>query len=313
MGMLLFVIRRVLSAIPAVIGVTILVFGAIKLVPGDPVRIRARGRMNEDQIAEAREELGLNDSVFEQYADFVTGIFHGDLGTSITQGVPVAGVIFDKMAPSLFLLVYAVILSVSIALPLAFIAVARRGTIVDHIIKTGGVIGFAMPSFWIGLLLILALGLYLRMFPIAGYGEGFLGHLYHLFLPSLTIAISLAPILVQSLRASMLEVLDMEFVEVARAKGLSEMRILYAHVVRNALIPFITVLSANISFLLSGTVTIEYLYAVPGLGSHLLRAISYRDYPTVQGVVLVFAVFVVIVNILADVAYAVVDKRVTHK
>jgi len=167
-----------------------------------------------------------------------------------------------------------------------------------------------MPPFWIGLLVMLFFGLWLGWFPIAGFGHGLVGHAHHMFLPSLTIALFLAPILVQSLRSSMLDILATDYVEVARAKGLSEWRILLKHVLRNALIPAITVLAVNISWLVSGAVIVEYVFSLPGLGSLLVRSVGFRDYPVIQGISLIFAVIVVVVNLLADLSYMLVDRRV---
>jgi peptide/nickel transport system permease protein len=199
---------------------------------------------------------------------------------------------------------------VQFAVPLALIAAFYRNRWPDQVIRLGSIVGFAMPSYWIGLLLMLCFGLWLGWFPISGLGDGALEKLHHLFLPSLTISLFLGPILVQSLRSSMLDVLTSEYIEVARAKGLSEWRILIKHVLRNALIPVITVLAVNISWLLSGAVIVEYVFGLPGLGSLLVRSVGYRDYPLIQGLSLVFAALVVIVNLLADLSYMLVDRRV---
>jgi peptide/nickel transport system permease protein len=171
-------------------------------------------------------------------------------------------------------------------------------------------IGFAMPSFWVGLLLMLLLGLLLNLFPVSGYGEGFSGHLHHMFLPALTIVFYLTPVLVQSLRAALLEVMTADYIEVARAKGLSDRQIMVKHVLRNAMIPVVTILAINVGWLISGAVIVEYVFALHGLGSVLVRAVSLRDYPLVQGLALVFAVIVVMVNLAADIAYMVIDKRI---
>ena len=183
----------------------------------------------------------------------------------------------------------------------------------DHGIRLAGMIGFAMPPFWVGLLLILFFGLTLRWFPISGYGDGFIEHLWHLFLPSVTIALFLAPMLVQSLRSAMLDVMTAEYIEVARAKGLSRRRIVFKHVLRNALIPLITVLAVNIGWLLSGAVVVEYVFAFPGLGSLLVRAVGFRDYPVIQGLSLVFAVIVMAINLMADLSYMAIDRRVLRR
>ena len=237
----------------------------------------------------------------------------GDLGVSIVQKAAVSDIVGERLGPSLFLLAYSAVLALLIALPLAIIAALRAERPVDHGIRLAGMIGFAMPPFWVGLLLILFFGLTLRWFPISGYGDGFIEHLWHLFLPSVTIALFLAPMLVQSLRSAMLDVMTAEYIEVARAKGLSRRRIVFKHVLRNALIPLITVLAVNIGWLLSGAVVVEYVFAFPGLGSLLVRAVGFRDYPVIQGLSLVFAVIVMAINLMADLSYMAIDRRVLRR
>jgi peptide/nickel transport system permease protein len=245
-----------------------------------------------------------------QYLSFLKNIFAGDLGTSLIQKAPVATLVTEKLWPTIMLLVFSTVLSVLIAVPLSLVAAFKRNTLTDAAIRLGSIFGFAMPSYWIGLLLMLFFGLLLGWLPISGLGETPLDYLRHLFMPSLTIALFLGPILLQSLRSSMLDVLTSEHVEVARAKGLSEWRILMKHVLRNALIPVITVLAVNISWLLSGAVVVEYVFGLPGLGSLLVRSVGYRDYPLIQGLAFVFGVLVVIVNLLADLSYMLIDRRV---
>jgi peptide/nickel transport system permease protein len=305
-----YILGRLVQMVPVVLGVVLIAFLTIQLVPGDPVRIMLHGRATEDVIAAAHARLGLDQPIPVQFGRFVGNALQGDLGTSIIQQAPVTAIILERLGPSLFVLTYSALIAVLLAVPLAILSAARHDRPIDHAIRIGGMIGFAMPPFWMGLLLMLLFGLTLGLFPISGYGRGFLGHVVHLTLPSVTIAVFLAPILIQSLRGSMLEVMTADYVEVARAKGLSERRILIKHVLRNALIPAITVLAVNIGWLLSGAVIVEYVFSVPGLGSLLVRAVGFRDYPVIQGLALVFAMLVVIVNLLADLAYMLVDRRV---
>ena len=260
-----------------------------------------------------RWRLGLDQPLPVQFARFVWNALHGDLGISIIQKASVTAIVGERLEASVFLLTYSALIAVALALPLALVAANRRDRPIDHAIRIGGMIGFAMPPFWMGLLLMLFFGLTLGLFPIAGYGKGFLGHLVHLTLPSLTIALFLAPILIQSLRAAMLDVMTADYIEVARAKGLSERRILVKHVLRNALIPTITVLAVNIGWLLSGAVIVEYVFSIPGLGTLLVRAVGFRDYPVIQGLAVVFAMLVVTVNLLADLIYILVDRRVLRE
>ncbi len=310
--MLRFIIGRVVQMIPVLIGVSLVSFLGIHLVPGDPIQIMLMGRATPETIAKLHTELGLDRPLWEQYLSFVGNALQGDLGRSLVQKAPISTLVADALVVSLYLLAYGAVLSVLIAVPLAMWAAVRRDHLADHGIRLIGMIGFAMPPFWIGLLLMVFFGLQLGWFPIRGFGEGQLGHLYHLFLPALTMALFLAPILIQSLRSSILEVLEADYIEVARAKGLSPARILCKHVLRNAAIPVITVLAVNVGFLLSGAVIVESVFTIHGLGSQLVRSVSFRDYPTVQSLALVFAVIVMGVNLLADLAYLAIDRRVAR-
>jgi peptide/nickel transport system permease protein len=296
-----------------ILGVTLFAFLTIQLVPGDPIRIMLHGRATDEVVAAAHQRLGLDQPLPVQFARFVWNALHGDLGISIIQKASVTEIVGERLEASVFLLTYSALIAVALALPLALVAASRRDRPIDHAIRIGGMIGFAMPPFWMGLLLMLFFGLTLGLLPIAGYGKGFLGHLVHLTLPSLTIALFLAPILIQSLRAAMLDVMTADYIEVARAKGLSERRILVKHVLRNALIPTITVLAVNIGWLLSGAVIVEYVFSIPGLGTLLVRAVGFRDYPVIQGLAVVFAMLVVTVNLLADLIYILVDRRVLRE
>lgn len=310
MALLDYIIGRLLQMIPVIIGVSLISFLSIHFVPGDPVQIMMHGRATPEALQLAHARLGLDQPVLVQYWNYVANALQGDLGTSIIQNADVSKIVGERLAPSILLLLASALLAVMIAVPLSILAARRSDQPIDHVIRMAGIVGFAMPPFWIGILLMLLFGISLDWFPISGYGKSFLERLHHLFLPALTIAIFLAPILVQSLRSAMLDVMTADYIEVARAKGLGPWRILIKHALRNALIPVTTILAVNIGWLLSGTVVVEYLYSFPGLGSLLVRAVGYRDYPVIQGLSLVFAVLVLLVNLLADLSYMVIDRRV---
>jgi peptide/nickel transport system permease protein len=310
MPILRYIIARLFHAVPVIIGVTIVVFLSIHLVPGDPIRIMMHGRIEDSEVAKIYQQLGMDRPLLVQYFSYLKGILVGDLGASLIQKAPVTTLVMEKLWPTLMLLVFSTVLSILIAVPLSLVAAFKRNTWADTVIRLGSIFGFAMPSYWIGLLLMLFFGLLLGWLPISGLGDTPLDYVRHLTMPSLTIAFFLGPILLQSLRSSMLDVLTSEHIEVARAKGLSEWRILMKHVLRNALIPVITVLAVNISWLLSGAVVVEYVFGLPGLGSLLVRSVGYRDYPLIQGLAFVFGVLVVIVNLLADLSYMLIDRRV---
>ena len=308
-----YLLSRLLQMIPVLIGVSLVSFLAVHLVPGDPVQIMMHGRATPEVLAQAHAQLGLDRPLPVHYLRFVGNAMIGELGVSIVHKAPGAYIVGERLGPSLFLLAYSAILAMLLAVPLAIVAALRAERPIDHVIRLAGMVGFAMPPFWVGLLLILFFGLSLQWFPISGYGDGFFEHLWHLFLPSVTIALFLAPMLVQSLRSAMLDVMTADYIEVARAKGLSRMRIVLKHVLRNALIPLITVLAVNIGWLLSGAVVVEYVFAFPGLGSLLVRAVGFRDYPVIQGLSLVFAVIVMAINLLADLSYMMIDRRVLRR
>jgi peptide/nickel transport system permease protein len=224
--------------------------------------------------------------------------------------VPVWGLITSRLPATLWLLCYAAFIAIVISVPLAVLAASRKDALRDHVVRVVPLLGLGMPAFWFGLILQTWLGTKLRLFPVTGYGQGFIGHAHTMFLPSLTVAIALCPVLIRSLRASMLNVLGADFITTARAKGVPAPRLLVRHVLRNAVIPAVTVLGINIGYLIGGTLIVEQVFAVPGIGSLMIGGILQRDFPVVQGVALVFGVLVVLVNLLTDVAYAALDPRV---
>jgi len=305
-----FVFRRLLMLIPVAFGVTLIVFFMIHLIPGDPARTILGIHATPKAIAILHREWGLNRPLISQYFLFLDRILHGNLGPSLYYGVPAVGVIMSRLPATLWLIVYATVLAVLISVPLAMIAASRKDGARDHVVRVVPLFGLGMPPFWLGILLIYVFAVTLKLFPVSGYGSGFLGHLHAMFLPALTVAIALAPVVIRSLRASMLNVLGAEYITTARSKGVPGHRLFLRHVLRNAVIPAVTVLGINIGFLIGGTVIIENVFAIPGIGQLMLNSIFQRDFPVVQGVTLVFAVMVVLLNLLADIAYATLDPRV---
>jgi peptide/nickel transport system permease protein len=305
-----YLLRRLGQMVIVVLGITIIVFFMIHMVPGDPARIYLGTRATDSAVATLHHQWGLDRPLPAQYGLFMSRLFHGDLGQSLLYQTSAAGLIVGRLPATLWLLGYAIVLSVVITVPLAAIAATKKDSPRDHVIRMGSVVGLGMPSFWVGIMLILVLALRIHIFPVGGYGTDFVGHIRSMFLPGLTIAIAVAPLLARSLRASMLSVLDADFVATARSKGIPRRRTLVAHVLRNAVIPTVTVLGVNISFLVGGTVIVEKVFALPGIGNLMLQAILARDFPVVQAVTLVFAVMVVIVNLVTDLLYSILDPRV---
>ena len=305
-----FVARRLLQAVPTILGVTVLVFFMIHLVPGDPALALLGPRATPGAIARLHHEWGLDRPLLSQYGLFMQRLLHFDLGRSTYHDASVLSLIGDRLPVTLLLIGLSVIFTVVVTIPLATLAALRRGRPVDAVVRSLPVVGLGMPPFWVGIMLILLFSLTVRIFPVGGWGEGFGGHLRSAVLPAVTIAIGITPITVRSLRASMIEVLGADFVATARAKGLSGTRVVFRHVLRNAAIPTLTVLAVNIGFLIGGTVVIEQVFAIPGLGQLMFDGISNRDFSLVQGITLVFAAGVVLVNLLTDVLYTVIDPRV---
>ena len=306
-----YVGRRLLQMIPVVVGVTVLVFFMIHLVPGDPARTVLGNQATPARIALVRHSWGLDKPVYVQYWKFMGRVVHGNLGDSLFYGVSAGHLVLERLPVTLWLIVMSAVLSVCISVPLAVIAATKADRATDHVIRAVPLVGLGFPAFWLGIVLLLVFGLHFgRPFPVGGYGTGFFGHLRSMFLPALTVALALAPILIRSLRASLLEVLESEYVTTARSKGLSEKRVMRKHALRNAVISMVSVLGVNIGFLVGGTLVIEQVFALPGIGQLMLSSIFNRDFPVVQAVTLVFAVMVVLVYLFTDIAHALLDPRV---
>jgi peptide/nickel transport system permease protein len=308
--MLRFLGLRLIQTVPVIVGITLAAFVLIHAVPGDPIRIMLGGKASQEHVDEVERQLGIDRPLPEQYVDFVVGIPQGDLGQSIILRRPVSSVVGERLGPTVFLLAYATLIAVVIALPLGIVSALRRNRIMDHLIRLLTLFAFAMPAFWLGLILIRNLSLKLGAFPVAGYGEGFLDIIHHLTLPALTIGLFLAAMLIRSLRSSLVEVFSAEYIEAARARGLSETRVVGKHALRNSLISTITVLAVNLGWLISSAVVIEKVFDIPGLGHLLVESIYTRDFPTIQALTLVFGLLVITINLLSDLAYALVDPRV---
>jgi len=308
---LAFVGRRLVQMLPVAIGVTILVFFMIHLVPGDPARTMLGVHATPKRVAALHREWGLDRSVPEQYWIYLKRVLHGNLGTSLFYRVSTASLITGRLPVTLWLIAYGTLLSIVIALPLATLAATRKDRPADQAVRAVPLVGLGFPPFWLGIMLLLAFGLHLgRLFPVGGYGNGFVGHLHSMFLPALTVALGISPLLIRSLRASLLQVLESDYVTTARSKGLSERRVLARHALRNAVVSTVAVLGVNIAFLIGATVVIEQVFALPGIGQLMLNSIFQRDFPVVQGVTLVFGIMVVLVYLATDVLHSLLDPRV---
>jgi peptide/nickel transport system permease protein len=305
-----YVVRRLLQAIPVVLGITIVTFFLLRLIPGDPAMTLLGNRGTPEQIAALRARWGLNEPIWVQFWLFLKQLAHGDTGASLFYEVPTRTLIASRIGVTMSLVAMATLFSVVIAVPLATIAAIRKDRSADHVIRAVPLVGLGMPSFWVGLVLILIFAVNLGWFPVGGWGDTIPEHIYGLVLPALTSALAIVPLLVRSLRVGMLEVLQADYIATVRSKGLREHRVLLIHVARNAIIPTLTLLGINIAFLIGATVVVERVFQLNGLGSLMLTSISNRDFPVVQGVTFVFALSVIIINLVTDLTAARLDPRI---
>jgi peptide/nickel transport system permease protein len=305
-----FIGRRLLQLIPVLFGITVITFFLLRLIPGDPA-LQILGQHYTPAGAKVvRHSLGLDEPLWRQYLLFLQHLFQGNLGDSITFKQSAGSVIAERLPPTLFLVAYAATLALLVSIPAGVISALRRGGIFDQTARITTLVGFAMPGFWLGIILILIFSVHLQLFPVNGYGNTFVQHLDHLFLPAATIALGFSTIVIRTLRSSTLEVLSSDYVDTARIKGISRFAVLRRHVLRNAIISVVVVFGINLAFLISGTVIIENVFGIPGVGRLLVDSVSTRDYPVVQGVTLIFAFLVVAVNLVTDVVHASLDPRV---
>jgi peptide/nickel transport system permease protein len=307
-----FLARRLLLLLPVALGITIVTFFLLRLIPGDPAVMMLDNRATAENVARLRHQLGLDRPLLLQYLFFLRNIATGRLGESLIYRTQVLPIILGRLPVTVFLAVYSTILAATVAVPLGAWAALRKGRSSDHVIRLGVLLSLATPSYWAAIVLLLVFSIELHWFPVGGYGVTLTDHLRHLFLPALTIALSLVPILVRTLRHNILEVLRTEYVRTAKAKGLRGITVFTRHVLRNSLISTVSILGINLGFIVGGAVVTETVYAIPGTGFLLIKSTFARDYPMVQGLTLTFASLVILVNLLTDVAYAVLDPRVTY-
>jgi peptide/nickel transport system permease protein len=303
--MITYIIRRLLLLIPVLLGVSFLVFAIAEITPGDPVVIMLGNRATPERIAALRSELHLDDPFLTRYGRFVWNAVHGDLGRSIRGQTPVLREILDRLPSTAELTIAAVIFSTLLGIPIGVIAARNRGKAVDGTTMFFALFGLSIPSFWLAIILIIIFGIQLKWISVTG-GEG----IKDLILPAFTLGLEPAAVLARLTRSSVLEVLSEDYVRTAKGKGIQESVIQIRHVLRNALIPVITFLGLLFADLLGGTVFIESVFARPGLGRFAVNAISARDFPQVQGLVLFIASFYVLLNLGVDLLYGVIDPRI---
>jgi len=305
-----FVLLRPLQFLPVLFGISVITFVLVRLIPGDPARILLGARATPTAIANIRAQYGLDEPIWMQYLYFLRNLADGEMGRSTLYKIDVLRLIATRIEPTLALVGAGVVLALLIALPFSAVSARRRGGAADHAVRLVSTAGIGFPSFWLGAMLILLFSVHLGWLPVSGYGETLAGKLTHLALPGLTIALSLSAVLTRSLRAGMIAGLQSDVATAARARGMPEGVVFWRHVVPNALVPVVNLLAVNIGWLIGGTVVVESVFAVPGLGNLMVRGIFSRDYMVVQGVALTFAVATVLINFLADIVTVALDPRV---
>lgn len=296
--------------IPVVFLITIIVFMMLRLIPGDPVTAVVGETATDEDIARVRKELGLDEPLWLQYAYYMRDLAQLDLGESTRFDVPATDILPRRFRVTLSLALFTTVLTNLIAVPLGILSALKKDSVLDNVVRSTLMVTMVMPPFWIGIIFIIVFSIELGLFPVSGFGDSLADNIHHLFLPALTISLALSSILIRSLRNSVLDVLETDYVKVARAKGLQNSTVITAHVLRNAMIPYVTLLGIHIAFLLAGTVIIEKVFSLPGAGALLIDSVSARDYPMVQALTLIFALLVVTANLVTDIVYSFLDPRV---
>ncbi len=312
--MIRYTVSRLLQAIPVLFGISIVVFLLVRLIPGDPAIAALGSRATPQLIARVRDQLGLDLPLWQQYFNFLSHALTGDFGISFFYQQDVWLITVERLPITLMLMGYAIVLAVLIAVPCAFLSAARQGQATDHFMRILFTIGLGMPVFWSGILLAYIFGVKYQLLPITGQGEGGFDTLAHLTLPAITLAISISPILVRTLRSSIIEVLASDYVTTGRAMGLKPSYLNFNYILRNSLRPAVTVVTINLGYLIGGTVIVERLFSLAGVGSLLIGSIATRDYAVIQLATLIFALLVVVTNLLGDLLYSWLDPRMAlHK
>ncbi|MGO8910224.1 MAG: ABC transporter permease [Bradyrhizobium sp.] len=313
--MVSYILRRVLATLPVMAIVALLVFSLLYIAPGDPAAVIAGDQASPADVERIRQSLGLDRPFLVQFGAWLWHILHFDLGTSIFTNLPVASLIAQRIEPTLSLMAITLVLTIVVAVPLGVMAAWKAGSWVDRTIMAFAVFAFSLPVFVVGYVLAYVFALQLEWFPVQGYtplAEGFWPWLENLILPAIALGSVYIALIARITRASMLEVLQQDYIRTARAKGLGQRSILFVHALKNAAVPIVTVIGIGIALLIGGAVVTESVFAIPGLGRLTIDAILRRDYPVIQGIVLMFSFLYTLVNLLVDVTYTLVDPRIRY-
>jgi len=313
--MLGYFLRRVLAAIPVMLVVALFVFLLLRLSPGDPAAIIAGDMASPEQLAAIRESLGLNQPLYRQFFVWIWQLLHGDFSTSLMAHTPVLHMIGQRLEPTLSLALVAIVFTIVISVPLGVLAAWTHGTWVDKLVMSTSVLGFSIPVFVIGYVLITVFALDLKWLPVQGFrsiADGIGPFAQRIVLPALTLSSVYVALVARMTRASMLEVLGEDYIRTARAKGLAETHVLFRHALRNAMIPILTVIGTGFALMISGVVVTESVFNIPGLGRLIVDAVLARDYPVIQGMILLTSGVYVVINLLIDLSYAISDPRIRY-
>jgi peptide/nickel transport system permease protein len=313
--MVSYILRRVLATLPVMGIVALFVFSLLYIAPGDPAAVIAGDQASPADVERIRQSLGLDRPFLVQFGSWFWGILHGDLGTSIFTSLPVAALIAQRIEPTLSLMAITLVLTIVIAVPLGVVAAWKAGSWVDRTIMAFAVFAFSLPVFVVGYLLAYVFALELEWFPVQGYtplAQGFWPWLENLILPAVALGGVYIALIARITRASMLEVLQQDYIRTARAKGLGQRSILFVHALKNAAVPIVTVIGIGIALLIGGAVVTESVFAIPGLGRLTVDAILRRDYPVIQGIVLMFSFLYTLVNLVVDLTYTLIDPRIRY-
>ncbi|KMY32842.1 peptide ABC transporter permease [Lysinibacillus xylanilyticus] len=310
---MMYILRRFILLITTILLVSIITFGVFQILPGDPVRTMLGTEADPTQIENLRSELGLNRPLYEQYTDWMKGLLTGELGNSIRFSMPVKDLLFYRLPVTMSLAGLTLVFVLLISLPLGMFAARRQNKFSDVSLSTVTQVGMAIPSFWLGMILILYIGMQFSFFKISGYipwTQSVAGALSTLVLPALTIAIPQIAVNFRYVRTAILEQVQLDYVRTVRSKGMSEQNVMYKHVLKNSMIPILTVFGLIMAEVVAGTIIVEQVFSLPGVGQLLITAISNRDFPLVQGIVMYITVAVVMINFMVDILYSVLDPRI---
>jgi peptide/nickel transport system permease protein len=313
--MFAYIVRRILATIPVMAVVAIFVFALLYLSPGDPAAIIAGDTATVDDILRIRAKLGLDQPVYIQFGEWVWRLMHGDLGISIFTNLPVAKLIQQRLEPTVALSIATLIVSIAVAIPMGVLAAWKAGSWIDRVVMVFAVLGFSVPVFVLAYILIFVFAIWADILPVQGYvsiTSGLWPFLSHIILPSAALGMIFAALIARITRASMLDVLSQDYIRTAQAKGLSNQQVLIGHALKNAAVPIVTIIGIGVALLIGGVVVTETVFAIPGLGRLTVDAILRRDYPIIQGIILVFSGAYVLVNLLVDLSYTLIDPRIRY-